>query len=268
MKDRAVFRPLGTALLALLLWANALPGQGSHSINITPEKATLLIGESKTFRLVDQNGQMQRNVSWLISDSDAFQSQEGDELVVTAKRAGDFTISAHTPDGSGEATIKVMEGDTLPQGTAKWTGVSIPGCKSTRVTPAVPSASGIDIFEQSSCEDGEYITAYTSEGIQVWRRKIGGVDQPTLPPIRRNETPVSRPTLGQLNLQSTSICDSVVAGTPQQKIRELLDQHKLSYREGAAGEQAWTVDESSTECKLWFDGKLILTKKRKTFVSE
>jgi hypothetical protein len=32
--------------------------------------------------------------------------------------------------------------------------------------------------------------------------------------------------------------------------------------------RAWIVDESNTQCKLWFDDKLILSRKRKMLVSE
>jgi hypothetical protein len=255
-------------LAALLLWAIALPGQGTQFVKITPEKVTLLIGESKTFRLVDQNGQRQNNVSWNISDPDAFQAAEGDELTITAKRAGDFTVSAHNPDGSAEATIKVLEGSILPQGTAKWSGASVEGCKTTKVIPAVPSANGPDIFEQSKCEDGEYLAAYTSEGIQLWRRKLGGAGPPPAAEFRKNGAAASPPNTGRLDLRSPSICDLVVIGTDQQKIREVLNQRNLSFSEGTRDERAWIVDESSTQCKLWFDEKSVLTKKRKMFVSQ
>jgi hypothetical protein len=73
---------------------------------------------------------------------------------------------------------------------------------------------------------------------------------------------------GQLNLRSRSFCDAVAVGTDQQKIRDLLDQDKLSFREDALSVRAWIVDESNTQCKLWFDDKLILSRKRKMLVSE
>jgi hypothetical protein len=260
--------PKALCLAALALFAAPLPGQSSHFLKITPEKVTLLIGESKTFRLVDQNGQMQTNVSWTVSDPDAFQSQEGNELFVTAKRAGDFSVSAHNADGSADATIKVMEGTSLPQGTVKWSGASVEGCKTMKVIPAVPSASGVDVYEQSLCDDGEYIAAYTSEGIEVWRHKIGETGPPPIVQTGKNAAAASQPKPSRLNTRSASICDAVEVGNDQQKIRDLLSQRDLSFTEGAPGERTWTVDESSTECKLWFDDKSAVTKKRKTFVSE
>ena len=260
--------PKSLLVAALVLCAAPLPGQSTHFLKITPGKVTLLMGESKTFRLVDQNGQMQINVTWTISDADAFQAQEGNELTLTAKREGDFTVNAQNPDGSADATIKVMEGSALPQETVKWSGASVEGCKTTKVIPAVPSANGPDIFEQSHCEDGEYLAAYTSEGIQLWRRKVGGSGPSPVAELRKNGVAASQSNTGRLDLRSTSICDVVTTGTDQQKIRDVLNQHNLSFSEGTPGERAWIVDESSTQCKLWFDDKSVLTKKRKMFVSE
>jgi hypothetical protein len=206
---------------------------------------------------------MRRNVSWTISDPDAFQVDESDELVITARRSGDFRISARSADGSAEATAKVMEGTTLPVGTVKWSAGTIRGCKTTKIMPAVPTANGPDVFEQSQCEDGEYIAAYTADGILLWRRKAGDPGVPKVAEITKNAV-----VAGRLNLRSTSICDSVLVGTDQQKIRDLLNQHQLSFTEGSPSERLWVIEQSNLQCKLWFDENSVLAKKRKIFVSE
>jgi hypothetical protein len=189
-------------------------------------------------------------------------------MLVTAKRAGDFTIQARSDNGSSGATITVMDGAALPQGTVKWSGAAIDGCKTTKVIPAVPSANGPDIYEQSQCQDGEYLAAYTSEGIQLWRRKIGDTGAPSVPEAGKNDVPAIRPNSSRLDLHSPSICDLADVGAGQEKIRELLNQHNLSFNQGAANERAWTIDESTVQCKLWFDEKLVLAKKRKILVTE
>lgn len=255
-------------LSAFIVWPATLPAQTTHFLKITPEKVTLLAGEYTTFRMVDQDGQMQRNVTWNISDSDAFQVQAGDEVTITAKQIGDFIVSAHNSDGSAEASIKVMEGSTLPQGTTKWSGASIEGCKTIKVTPAVPSANGPDIFEQSVCADGEYIAAYTAGGIQLWRRKVGsGVTTPSRAAIG-NEPPVKSSAVGGLNVHASSICDFLAIGSDQQKVRETLKEHNLSFSESQEGGTVWLVEESSKQCKLRFDEKEKLTKKNKIFVND
>jgi hypothetical protein len=251
-----------------VVWPAALPAQTTHFLKITPEKATLLVGESKTFRMVDQNGQMQRNIVWNISDSGAFEKEEGDELVVTAKQRGDFTISAHNSDGSAEASIKVMEGTTLPEGTAKWTGTSVEGCKTIKVIPAVPSANGPDIFEQSQCADGSYVTAYTEEGIQLWRRKVSNAGPVPSGGSVGNEQTGKASLSGGLNVHATSVCDLLAIGAEQQKIREILKERNLSFSELHEGGSVWLIEESNKHCKLWFDEKATLTRKSKIFVND
>jgi hypothetical protein len=77
MKRVVTFLVLRIVSLALLSPA-ALFGQNGFLI-ITPGRTTMLIGESRTFRLVDQNGHMQHDVTWSDSDDGAFDVGKGDE---------------------------------------------------------------------------------------------------------------------------------------------------------------------------------------------
>jgi Bacterial Ig-like domain (group 2) len=254
--------PRVLCFLLLFVWADALPGQSSSFVVITPQSATLLVGESRPFRLVDQNGQLQRNVTWTVSDPDALQVNGGDQLTIMAKQAGDFHVRAQSKSGSAEATVKVMEGK-MPVGTKIWSGGTVPGCKSVQLVQAMPSANGPDMYETSHCADGDYVTALTLDGMQLWRRRIGTPGATSATPDNKNIAEAAR-----INLGSTSICDSVSVGTGQQKIRDLLHQRNISFSEGASDKRVWIVEESNKQCELWFDDKLVLTKKRKVFVTE
>src|SRR5512146_1177933 len=79
----------------------------SSSPHITPGQATLLVGGSQSFRLVDGNGQIQRRVSWSISDPDGLSAQGDEELTVVANRPGTYRITARSPNGGGEASVRV-----------------------------------------------------------------------------------------------------------------------------------------------------------------
>ena len=54
----------------------------------------------------------------------------------------------------------------------------------------------------------------------------------------------------------------------QHKIHDLLQQHKLSVSGDSPQSREWLVEESGTQCKLWFDDQSLLTKKRKILTSE
>jgi hypothetical protein len=247
----------------LLLTAAAAFARSPNSYQITPDNSTMLIGESRTFRMVDQDGHAQTKVTWTLSDVDAFESIEGDQVQLIPKRAGDFRLAARTDFATAEATVKVVEGASLPTGTVRWSSGGKKGCRSVKIIPAVPVPNGPHLFEQSVCEDGEYIAAYTADGVQLWRRKLS--DHGALAETAGN----SYETVGnRLEPHSTSVCDSVAVGTDQQKIRELLNQRSLTFREEPAGGRIWMVDESNSQCQLSFDEKLVLAKKRKVFVAD
>jgi len=251
---------LRTLALGLAIWVTGLNGQTPNLYRITPESVTILVGDSRPFRMVDRNGRGQHEVTWDVSDSYALEISAGDEVLVTAKRAGDFRLTGRTDHGTAEATIKVAEGTSLPVGTVKWSSGKMAGCRTVKMVPAMPSANGPDIFEQSECEDGSYISAYTSEGVQMWRRKMGGGDTAKIE--EGNPAPVAN----RLDSRASSVCDSIIVGMEQEKVREVFGLRHLSFREGAPGERLWAVEESNAQCKVWFDEKSVVMKKRKTLV--
>ncbi|HLJ27876.1 MAG TPA: hypothetical protein VKY85_14290 [Candidatus Angelobacter sp.] len=208
-----------------------MSAQDARFVAVTPGKATILIGESQKFRVVDQNGRMQRSVSWTVSEDSAFDYRAGDELMLTAKLAGHFKITARTGGESAEAEINVIAGTSLPQGTAKWSAPQPAGCKLDKVVPATPSANGPDIFGLSTCPDGSYVSAYTAEGIQLWRHKVS-VTAALPKPLAPGAVPAvtnSPSTSTHVNLNPSSICDLVSVGTAQEKVRDLLKSRNLSF---------------------------------------
>ncbi len=221
----------------------------------------MLVGESQSFRVVDESGQMQHRVTWSISDTDAFMVSEADELSITAKKPGRYTIAARSPSGGGMATVEVVEGSTLPLGTVKWSSGN-EGCKTTKIMPAVPSPGGPDVYEQSLCEDGGYISAYTSDGIQMWRRKVStNGPRPRVEP-GRPESLASMSNPADLNPKAPSLCDSIRVGMPRQTVLDIISERKLAFTERLS-DHAWVSEEGNVECNIWFNDKSIITKKRK-----
>jgi hypothetical protein len=255
---------LRLCLPAVLFCAPISFAHRPDSYQITPDKTTMLIGESRAFRMVDQNGRAQQKVTWTISNVDAFQSIEGDELHLMARQAGEFRIIARTDFATAEATVTVLEGSNLPSGTVKWHSGAMEGCKTTKIIPARPTPSGPYVFQQSVCGDGEYVAAYTADGVQLWRRKLTDKGAPPDLPGGNNYEVFGN----RLDPHTASVCDSVTAGTEEQRIRELLTQRSLTLREETGGGKVWVVDETNTECKLWFDEKSVLVKKKKVFVAQ
>jgi hypothetical protein len=260
---RLIVDPSGPILClgVLLVAGGTMFAANPNTYQITPDKTTMAIGESRSFRMVDENGQAQHKVKWTLSDVDAFEETEGDELHLYARRTGEFRLTARTDFATAEASVKVVEEKDLTPETMRWRSGKKEGCATTKLWPARPNAIGVYAYQQSQCEDGVYLAAYTSDGVQLWRRKIS--DSPSQTGSNDYEGE------GQhLGARPASICDAAQVGTEQQKIRAMLTGQHLSFREQPGAEHVWLVEQSKTQCRLQFDDKLMLVKKKKVFVVE
>ena len=258
---RTIIGPLSTILFmaVLLLAGGSALGASPNTYQITPDKTTMAVGESRSFRMVDENGEAQHKVRWTLSNVDVSQEIEGDEFHVYASRVGEFRLTARTDFATAEASIEVVKAKDITPGTTRWQSGKKEGCTTIKILPARPNASDVYAYQQSQCEDGVYLAAYTSDGVQLWRRKIS--DSPSQ--TGSNDYEVE----GQhLEAHPASICDALQLGTEQEKIRAMLTEQRLSFREQPGAKHIWLVEQSSTQCRLQFDDKLMLAKKKKVFV--
>jgi hypothetical protein len=77
------------------------------------------------------------------------------------------------------------------------------GLLSPELAAGISRVKGVaDVFEQSTCADGQYVAAYTAEGIMAWRCQLTGKNggSPTAAEIS---------TAAPLNTKRASICDSI-----------------------------------------------------------
>ena len=272
---RTLFRLGRGRIFALFLGLLALSamvcGQGAPQFAVSPSIATLLVGDTQRFRIVDAAGHMQRNVSWSISEMGGLDTQTGDELVVTARHAGVFKITGTVNGLTADGIVRVLEGKSLPPGTAKWSDAEPPGCKLVKTVPATPADAPVDMLALSTCPDGQYVTAYSKDGIQLARRKAGAPSSSAPAPgaTAAAASPANSASAStHLDLNSSSVCDVLTVGTEQEKARELLKSNNRPFSSEGTNGQVWVVDEAGSECRLWFDEKSVLTKKRKTLTAE
>lgn len=79
---------------------------------------------------------------------------------------------------------------------------------------------------------------------------------------------VLAPGRQQLSLRSASICDQLMVGTEQSKVREAIRVQGLKVSEGSRQGKEWEIEELGVQCKLWFDDNSVLKKKKKILVTE
>jgi hypothetical protein len=99
-------------------------------------------------------------------------NDKGQPTIIT-KQPGKAILRARVGSQSAEASITVLDGDKMPNGTIKWSVPNYPGYKSQKIVQAVPTARGPDLYTvEENVEGKSLVRAWTSEGIFLWIRKF------------------------------------------------------------------------------------------------
>ena len=255
-------------VLALLGFSRSMTGwvlaQDSPALSVVPSKVTMLIGETHTFRAVGKDGRLRHNVRWSVSPEHAAKlTANDDEATIQADEpSSTVVLTAYAEGESSEASIEIRSGPSLPIGTMKWSVSSLPGCKSMKMTQAVPSANGPDIYVQEACPDGTYVRAITDDGRELWRRKIG---VPLAPGLKaKQETEPAE----QINLSTRSLCDDIFSGMTKDRVSKLTQEHNLPLGEKERQGNNWVIEERNFRCKILFDDAATVVKKKKIIITD
>jgi len=254
--------------VAIVLSATCAVPQDLPTLSVSPSKVNMLAGETRVFRAVGKDGRLRQHVHWSIAPPHAATlSENGDEATVKAvEPSSHVVLTANVQGDAAEAEIDILAEHAPPTGTVLWSVAPIPGCKSEKLTQAVPSANGPDLYDQESCPQGSIIRALTADGRELWRRVFNGaglVPEETAPGAAAAE-PVQR-----LQPLHRSVCDAISAGmTKAQAVKILADRHLPVDEKQRKGDQ-WLVEEEGFQCEISFDaGNGTVVKKKKTVVTD
>jgi hypothetical protein len=243
-----------TSSLVLLLLSSTLAISSAAqipSLLVTPSKVTLVPGESHTFRAVGQDGRIIRGVQWSVSPAYAAELHSGDEVEVSSTTPKQFEVVAGYQGQRATASVTVVAGPVLPQGAVRWSVTELPGFKTVKITPAVPSAGGPDVFAEETNATDRVVRAYTDDGRELWR--VGGA---TL-------TPELIAQQSDVSLNKKSICDSVKAGSTKKEVAGLKQAADFAANPSLFGRDRWDVEETGVTCHIYFDSSGSVTKKRR-----
>jgi|SRR6202522_2392893 hypothetical protein len=255
------------ALLTFTMVAGLAFAQEPPALLVVPSKATMLVGDTHTFRAVGKDGRIQHNVQWSISpDGAASLIINGDEATVKAvEQSSTVVLTANAGGDSSEAIIEIRAGATLPTGTAIWAVDHLPGCKSVKMTQAVPSANGPDLYDEESCPQGTFIRAMTADGRELWRRRLG--DPAGILPPRLKAAEQAEPG-EHLNLSGSSLCDAVSSGMTKDAVSKLARSGNLRVSEKEQQSDSWELEGQGFRCDIFFDKAGAVMKKKKTIVTD
>lgn len=257
---------------AILITVSTVSTSGSAqeipALSISPGRATMLAGETRTFRAVGKDGRTRHNVRWSISPEHAAKlTTNGDEAVLQAEtESSTVMLSAYAEGDSAEATVDIRSSQTLPAGTLLWTVAPLPGCKVKNMTQAVPSATGPDLYVEEECPQGNFVRALTADGRELWRRQMTGTGG-----VIENK-PVSKPQsdfVQHMDLHRASVCDGVSSGMTKNEVSKVVNGHNLKVEKRQWQSDNWEFEEEGSRCTISFDLKSgAVVKKRKTVIIE
>ena len=244
-----------------------LLAQDAPALSVVPTKATMLIGETRTFRAVGRDGRLRRNVRWGVSPEQAAKlTVAGDEATLQAEEPSSTVVLTASVEGdSSEASIEIRSGPSLPAGTIVWSVSPLPGCKSMKMTQAVPTATGPDIYDEESCPDGAYVRALTADGRELWRRKLGGAPVLMAPGLEGKEETQSTE---HISLSTRSVCDEISFGMTKDGVSKLAQDRNLSLSEKERASNSWVFEEHNVRCTIWFGETGTVVKNKKIFISD
>jgi len=169
----------GTATVNVIvnqLASNGVQFTVTKPLFVTPNQATLLVGQTRPMQLLDENGALINNPTWTSDDSSIAEvlppANPGDPTLLQADAVGTTTLIASFGDRTGNAKISVLPaGAPLPIGSVQW---EIPSLGSYGIRKTVQALrvdeNTPDLYVQ---DDGAHggngaIRAFTSEGQQKW----------------------------------------------------------------------------------------------------
>jgi hypothetical protein len=107
------------------------PVSAQEAIQISPDQASMLEGESRSFQVLGCNGEVMTGASW-DANGDVVRVKDGNQVEVTALNAGETTLYATLNGVTVSAKITVFAGRELPVGTVHWAVPPLGDCSNRK----------------------------------------------------------------------------------------------------------------------------------------
>jgi len=247
------------AILLLILMSAAMSVSAQiPSLLVTPSKVTVVVGESHTFRAVGPDGRIVRGVHWRVSPVYSAELRADDEAEVSATVPKEFKVIADYQGQEATALVTVIAGYFLPEGTVRWSVKELPGFKTVKLMPAVPSSDGPDIFAEEVGPSGSIIRAYTEDGRELWRTALSG--QLSVEVIAQQQS--------NLSSKKESVCASIKIGSTKTEIAALKEAADYAANPPLFKRDEWVLEQPGVVCHVLFDPNSTVLKTRRELTND
>jgi len=153
--------------------SQASSAPSGQTLFISPA-VVMVLGDTQSFSAFDISGKtLTHSAQWSVSNSSVGELSTSGDPTITSKSHGTVTVQARIGGNYAEARVTVVPGTSLAIGSVRWSSGDIPGFKTTKIMPAVPSASGVDVFEVATNAQGDtLVRALMEDGRQLWMRYL------------------------------------------------------------------------------------------------
>lgn len=143
-----------------------------QSLRITPGAATLLIGQTRQFTVVDERGRPNTGVTWTSSDETLATITPDATTTMTAVAAGQVTLTAEVQGVTTSTEITISPDAAHAPGAIVWSVPTVDGFVPGGLVQATPHTSGVATFSvQHSTDNTEsMVQAFTGDGRMMWQR--------------------------------------------------------------------------------------------------
>lgn len=135
----------------------------------------MVVSQTQQFTAVDELGRPRSDAAWTISDTSLASITTDSSPTLTALAVGQVTLTATVQSKTVQVQLNILAGTSLAPGTVLWSAPAVPGFSTLGIIQAVPSAGNTpDLYSIGSDSNGNnLITAFTSDGQQLWQANVG-----------------------------------------------------------------------------------------------
>ena len=151
------------------------------ALRITPSAATMLVGDSRAFTVVDEFGRPFANATWTVSDPTLATITEEGSPAFTAVAAGSLLLTASIGGVTAETPVTIVAGSALAAGTPRWSAPTVQGLSATQMVQARPVDGGPDFYAISGSATESLIQALTVDGRQLWQNWLPALNTNSVP---------------------------------------------------------------------------------------
>ena len=151
------------------------------SLQITPAGVNMLVGSTKQFIVMDNQGLLRYDATWTVDNSNLGSVTTDSTPTLTALAAGTLTLTATVQGVSAQMPVTISALSSFPNGTILWSAPPTPGFSPAQIVQAIPSDFGPSAYSVQVNSTQTLVQAFTGEGQEMW--------QATLPTIVGNAVP-------------------------------------------------------------------------------